>query len=435
MRLSRKVVLSLAALVVLGVLPAVAAAGDTAVGSAVDQAAGTPGLWSRIGEQGGLTDVPAADPFSPFGGPATVGLPVSIDQFGMGWMAPDALDGGTATVFGAGGSFSCGDHDGYVVRCGTDDDGSGAAFAEGFDMFVLGYDAAFPDEPNEMYNFEIFLGGNGAFVGFVEADLFDGLGDALILRWALGEWQDLEHWTAEGGFDGIAGGARVAHFPRATVFAFTGMVDYESVRGGIFKTMASNPSTPDTVAAQTYPRVGEPLKSLQTRPVLGPAVAPTTTTTTTTTLAPTTTIPDTTTLAPAPATETSSTADSDDGFPWLFLILVLIGLILLGGGIYLVSNLGGTAAGSGTFTDDQGNDWEYCEASACYVDQNTVTDTEGRRVLVRAKPRTEESCEDCQCVLFENPAGGGRPILLDEDGGWVRKRGGVEYSARCVKKV
>ncbi len=422
---------------VAGFIPAIAAAGDIAIGDAVDRSLGTPGLWNRIDENGGATDVPPADPFSPFGGPGTVDLPVSINHFGFSWVAPEALDGGVGGAFGSGGSFSCGDHDGYTVRCGANDDGSGDAYANGFDMFVLGYDAPFPDEPNDMYNFEIFLGGNGGFVGFVEADLFDGLGDALILGWNQGKWQDLVHWTPEG-FDGDVAGSRVAHFPHATVFAFTGMVDYEGVRGGIFKTMASNPSSPDTVAAQTYPRVGEPLKSLDTRPVLGPMVAATTTTSSTTTsTTTTTTTAAATTAATAAPTDLGNDTRIDtggDGFPWVVFFLVLLGLILVGGGIYLASDLGGTAAGSGTFTDDQGNDWEYCEARACRVDQQSVTDTDGRRVMVRAQPRGE-ACEDCKCVLFENPAGGGSPILLDEDGGWVRKSATAEYSARCVKRA
>ena len=448
MSLTRRLASLSAALLMLAVFPATAGAGRDAAGDAVDQVAATPGLWNRITDSGGTHDVPPADPFSPFGGPATVDLPVNIDRFGFAWIAPEALDGGTSGAFGNGGSFACGDHDGYVVRCGADDDGTGDEFADGFDMFVLGYDDPFPDEPNDMYDFEIFLGGNGDFVGSVEADLFNGLGDVLILRWQQGKWQDLDHWTING-FDGDPGGARVAHFPGATVFALTGMVDWDSVRGGIFKTMAANPSTPETVAAQTFPVVGQPQKSLETRPVLGAfipvttttsTVAPTSTeatTTTSTTIATDSTNPDTSTSATtgAPAGGNTLQTTDDGGFPWLVLFLVLLGILLVGGGFYLISNLGGTAAGSGTFSDDQGNDWEYCEPSACFVEQNTVTDTDGRRVMVRAAPRGEDSCEDCSCVLFENPAGGGGPILLDEDGGWVRKKGGVEYSARCVKKV
>ena len=84
------------------------------------------------------------------------------------------------------------------------------------------------------------------------------------------------------------------------------------------------------------------------------------------------------------------------------------------------------------FTDDQGNEWIYCEARGCRVRQQSITDTEVGRIVVRAEPR-RGGCADCKCVLFENV--GGALKLLDEDGGWVTKKERAEYSARCVRKA
>lgn len=158
-----------------------------------------------------------------------------------------------------------------------------------------------------------------------------------------------------------------------------------------------------------------------------PTTAPPTTAPPTT--APPTTAPPTT--APPAAAQPSVVSDDGGEFPWWILLVIGI-LLALGGGAWLVAGRTGGVAKGGTFTDDQGNEWIYCEARGCRVRRQSITDTEGRRVVVRAEPRGG-GCADCKCVLFENV--GGRPKLLDEDGGWVTKRAGAEYSARCVKKA
>ncbi len=162
--------------------------------------------------------------------------------------------------------------------------------------------------------------------------------------------------------------------------------------------------------------------------------APTTTEAATTTEAPTTTVSDTS--VPTTIVDDSRVSTSDgDGFPWwLFLIAILVAMAL-GAGVMMAINNSNTAR-TGTFSDTAGNHWEYC-SGRCRVKYKTVTDTAGRRVLVTAVPSRGNPCtgSGCGCVLFQNQAGGGAPILLDEDGGSVTRVGGVEYSARCVKKV
>jgi hypothetical protein len=147
-----------------------------------------------------------------------------------------------------------------------------------------------------------------------------------------------------------------------------------------------------------------------------------------------TTAPVTTTDSTVPMTveDDTSVSTATNGFPWWLLVLVLLVVALLGGGIAWAALRRGGVSKGGSFTDDQGNEWVYCEARACRIEQKSVTDTNGRRVLVRAVPR-RNACAGCQCVLFENVAG--PPKLLDEDGGWVTKRSGAEYSARCVRRA
>ena len=165
--------------------------------------------------------------------------------------------------------------------------------------------------------------------------------------------------------------------------------------------------------------------------------APTTTEAATTTAAPTTTVSDTS-VPPTTIVDDSRVSTSDGGgVPWWLFLLAILLAVALGAGVMMAVN--NNAAKSGTFSDTAGNDWEYC-SGRCRVKYTTVTRTPsegGRQVLVSAVPRRGNPCtgSGCGCVLFQNPAGGGAPILLDEDGGSVRRVGGVEYSARCVKKV
>lgn len=165
--------------------------------------------------------------------------------------------------------------------------------------------------------------------------------------------------------------------------------------------------------------------------------APTTSEAATTTAATTTTISDTS-VPPTIVDDTRVSTSSGGGVPWwLFLVGILVA-VALGAGVMMAVN-NANAARTGTFTDSSGNEWRYCAARACRVKLTTVTRTPsegGRQVLVTAEPRGSGcSGGNCKCVLFQNPAQGGRPILLDEDGGSVRRVGGVEYSARCVEKV
>ncbi len=181
------------------------------------------------------------------------------------------------------------------------------------------------------------------------------------------------------------------------------------------------------IVDETEP-VCNPDDLLLAQKVITTTTSTTTTTTTTTTVPPTTAPP--TTVPPA-AAQPSVVSDDGGGFPWW--ILLVIGIVLaLGGGVWLVASRTSEVAKGGTFTDDQGNEWIYCEAHGCRVKQQSITDTEGRRVVVRAEPRGG-GCADCKCVLFENV--NGTPKLLDEDGGWVTKRARAEYSARCVKRA
>jgi hypothetical protein len=143
-----------------------------------------------------------------------------------------------------------------------------------------------------------------------------------------------------------------------------------------------------------------------------------------------TTIADTT--VPVTVEDDTNVSTATSGFPWWLLVLVLVAVALLGGGFAWAALRRGGVAKGGSFTDDQGNEWIYCEARACRIEKKSVTDTDGRRVLIRAVPR-KGACAGCKCVLFENVAG--PPKLLDEDGGWVTMRGGAEYSARCVRRA
>ncbi len=139
------------------------------------------------------------------------------------------------------------------------------------------------------------------------------------------------------------------------------------------------------------------------------------------------------TTVPAAIEEDAAVSTTEgSSFPWCLLILVLVALALLGGGFAWAALRRGGVAKGGSFTDDQGIEWFYCAARACRIEKKSVTDTDGRRVLIRVVPRGD-ACAGCQCVLFENVAG--PPKLLDEDGGWVTKRGGAEYSARCVRRA
>ncbi len=203
-----------------------------------------------------------------------------------------------------------------------------------------------------------------------------------------------------------------------------------------FEYLVEEPPPPTTTTTQP-PTTTTTAASTTTAESATTTEAPTTTEAATTTAAPTTTVSDTS--VPTTIVDDSRVSTSDgDGFPWwLFLIAILIALAL-GAGVMMAINNSNTAK-TGTFSDTAGNQWEYC-SGRCRVKYKTVTRTPsegGRQVLVSAVPSRGNPCtgSGCGCVLFQNPAAGGSPILLDEDGGSVRRVGGVEYSARCVKKV
>lgn len=174
--------------------------------------------------------------------------------------------------------------------------------------------------------------------------------------------------------------------------------------------------------------------------VLPPATttAPPTTTAPAATTAPNAAVTTTPKATPRPvggAESTQATEGSDDnGFPtwgWI-LIGVVVLLALLGGGYLLATR---PVAKSGAFSDDQGNNWEYCETRGCRVQKKSFTDTTGRHVRVRAVPR-KKGCANCSCVLFELATATSPGLkLLSEDGSWVDFNPRSEYSARCVKKV
>ena len=106
----------------------------------------------------------------------------------------------------------------------------------------------------------------------------------------------------------------------------------------------------------------------------------------------------------------------------------------------------GLAAGAGAFSDNNGNDWAYCPGK-CFLGKKTITDTEGRHLMVRSASNSNNTCT-CSCVLFD--MSGGTPIkLVEEDqtydkegelegSKWVHKPPGTkysDYSCRCVEKA
>lgn len=127
----------------------------------------------------------------------------------------------------------------------------------------------------------------------------------------------------------------------------------------------------------------------------------------------------------------AATKEDDGGFPaWAWILIVAIIAIALVGGWAVATRRGDT----GTFVDAGGRQWEYCEARACRVEQQTVTDTEGRRVIARCVALSGK-CEGsgCGCVLFiergNNPP---RRADLNEEGWYVLKPGETP-SCRCIK--
>ncbi len=204
-----------------------------------------------------------------------------------------------------------------------------------------------------------------------------------------------------------------------------------------FEYLVEEPPSPTTTTTQA-PTTTTTAASTTTAESATTTDGVTTTEAPSTTDAATTTISDTS-VPPTTIADDSQVSTSDGGgVPWWLFLLAILLAVALGAGVMMAVNNANTAR-TGTFSDTAGNDWEYC-SGRCRVKYTTVTRTPsegGRQVLVSAVPRRGNPCtgSGCGCVLFQNPAGGGSPILLDEDGGSVRRVGGVEYSARCVKKV
>lgn len=127
-------------------------------------------------------------------------------------------------------------------------------------------------------------------------------------------------------------------------------------------------------------------------------------------------------------------AEEDGGLPvWAWILIgVLVGILVAAGGWLIVSRRGGPEVAR-TFTDNTGQAWEYCEGSACKLTQQPVTDTEGRRILVKCDKKAN-MCQGagCDCVLFLDTT---PPTYLQPGGQWHVKKPGERYSCRCVKKV
>lgn len=105
---------------------------------------------------------------------------------------------------------------------------------------------------------------------------------------------------------------------------------------------------------------------------------------------------------------------------------------------FSINALVGFAAG--TFTDDQGNAWNYC-SGRCFLDKRTITNTDGRRVDVRSRSRSGDECT-CDCVLFDMSTPGTTTLVeedqtYDDEGElegseWVTINASADYSCRCV---
>jgi len=91
----------------------------------------------------------------------------------------------------------------------------------------------------------------------------------------------------------------------------------------------------------------------------------------------------------------------------------------------------GSALRAGAFTDSAGTDWKYCTARGCRA--KLGKDIKNRN-LVKAIP-TAAGCPGCDCVLFSRRRGGAAWVFENSTGGWVTKKGGTSYSARCVEKA
>ncbi len=212
------------------------------------------GFGVQLEDSSAFVDVPPGTPFSPYGGPNTVPLDTSIAGFGH--FRVDSSGGDVAEFFGSGAPFACGGHDGYQVACPLTDDGTGSPFAAGFDVFVVNLDSPFPGDTTGAFNYEIFLGFDGAFQAVVPLDLFILLGEAYVVRYVDG-WSDVEllfYQDALGRFVSQGHDTRVAITDDTAVWVVPGDETVTAgTRTGIFATSSDRPGQPDTVAALTFP--------------------------------------------------------------------------------------------------------------------------------------------------------------------------------------
>jgi len=347
--LPRRLVFSVFAVLLALGLPALSAAAAPApVYSLVDILFPDMDLGGRMDDAGAFIAVPPSDPFSPYGGVNTVPLDAQIDGYGSAWVSTGTLgDYGWSVgdFFGSGRPFDCGQHDGYLVACSPTDDGTGAAFGDGFNLFAFSFSSAFPGDLSGMYNYEVFLGADGDYVPYYPKDLFAYLGDAYVFRYVDGAWTDLEHlYYDDGSGTWMAQdhGARVAATDRAVVYAVPDPTAFAGVRVGIFKTRSDNPSQPDTVAALTFPEIPTDPELPFTHPDAdreeidlvsedsGIVIIDETTIAPSTTAAPTTsTVP---AIAPVTTVDTTGVevAAAISRFWWWFLVVVGLGLSAMG---------------------------------------------------------------------------------------------------------